>query len=53
VESQCFPGYVLPSILVATDGVKHTVETSFSNLVSSTVAVVGNKVELKVVDPGT
>jgi hypothetical protein len=53
VESKCFPGYVLPSIHVAKGGVKHTKETRFSNLVSSIVVVIDNKVELEVVDHDT
>ena len=53
VESECFPGYDLPSIFVAKDGVKHTVETSFINLVSSTIVIIYNNMELEVVDPGT
>ena len=51
MDPECFLGYALLSILVAKGGVKHTVETSFSNLVSSTIVVVDNKVELEVVDP--
>jgi hypothetical protein len=43
-------GYSLLSILEAKDG--GTVSTNFSNLVSSTIVVVDNRVELEVVDPG-
>jgi hypothetical protein len=43
-------GYSLLSILESKDG--GTVSTNFSNLVSSTVVVVDNRVELEVVDMG-
>jgi hypothetical protein len=49
VELECFLGYALLSILVAKGG--DTVETSFSNSMSSTIVVVDNKVELEVIDP--
>ena len=52
MEPKCFLGYALLSILLAKGGVKHIVETIFSNLVSSTVLFADNKVELEVVDPG-
>jgi hypothetical protein len=41
--------FSLLAILVAKDG--DTMETSFSNSVSSIVLVVDNRVELEVVDP--
>ena len=51
VDLEGFLGYALPSILEAKDvGI---VQTSFSNLVSSTVVVVvDNRVELEIVDLG-
>ena len=48
VELEGFLGYVLPSILESKD--VGTEQTSFSNLVSSTVVVVDNRVELDTVD---
>jgi hypothetical protein len=50
VELECFLGYSLFSILVSKGG--DTVETIFSNSVSSTVVVVDNRVDLEVVDIG-
>ena len=50
VELEGFLGYALPFILEAKD--VGTVQTSFSNLVSSTVVIVDNRVELEVVDLG-
>jgi hypothetical protein len=52
VELECFLGYALLSILLAKGVVKHIVETSFSNSVSSTIVFVDNRVELEVENPG-
>jgi hypothetical protein len=50
VELEGFLGYSLLSILEAKD--VGTMQTSFSNLVSSIVVVVDNWVELEIVDLG-
>ena len=50
MELECFLGYSLLSILVSKGD--DTVETIFSNSVSSTVVVVDNRVELEAVDSG-
>jgi hypothetical protein len=51
VEFEGFLGYALLSILEAKD--VGTMYTRFSNLVSSTVVAIDNRVELGVVDLGT
>jgi hypothetical protein len=50
VELEGFLGYALLSILEAKD--VGTEYTNFSNLVSSTVVVIDNRVELEILDLG-
>jgi hypothetical protein len=50
VELEGSLGYALLSILEAKD--VGTMQTSFANLVSSTIVVVDNRVELEIVDLG-